>query len=135
MTANTFKDSGDPLTNLNVSNATSGTLSISRGGIGASRLSSNQIIIRNGSTSILQSPNLTWNNKSNTLSASNFVGSDASLTSLNASNTTMGTLSASGKVLMNGTIQVVNDYSLQIRNNNYTCPVLCIDSGLSSSQG
>ena len=34
---------------------------------------------------------------------------------------------------MNGT--VVNDYSLQIKNNNYTCPLLFIDSGLSSLSG
>jgi hypothetical protein len=46
-------------------------------------------------------------------------------------NATGGTMS--GKMLMNGT--VVNDCSLQIRNKNCTCPVLCIDSGLSSSQG
>ncbi len=46
------------MTNLNVSNATTGTLSISRGGIGTTTLSSNQIL-SNGSTSILQSPNLT----------------------------------------------------------------------------
>ena len=38
-----------------------------------------------------------------------------------------------GKILMNGT--VVNDYSLQIKNNNYTCPLLFIDSGLSSLSG
>jgi hypothetical protein len=56
MTANTFTGSGTPLTNLNVSNATSGALSISRGGIGTTTLSSNQILIGNGSTSILQSP-------------------------------------------------------------------------------
>ncbi len=68
MTANTFKDSGAPLTNLNVSNATSGTLSISKGGIGTTKLSSNQILIGNGSASILQFPTLTWNNISNTLS-------------------------------------------------------------------
>ncbi len=36
-----------------------------------------------------------------------------------------------GKNLMNGT--VVNVYSLQKK--NYTCPVLCIDSGLSSTAG
>ncbi len=69
-----------------MSNVTSGTLLISRGGIGTTTLSSNQILIGNDSTSILQPANLTWNNTSNTLSATNFVGSGASLTSLNASN-------------------------------------------------
>ncbi len=78
---------------LNASNVTSGTLSITRGGIGTTTLLANQILIGNTTTSILQSANLTWNNTSNTLSATNFVGSGAPLTSLNASNITSGTLS------------------------------------------
>ena len=63
------------MTNLNVSNASLGTLTISRGGIGTTTLSANQILIGNAATSILQSANLTWNNASNTLSATNFIGS------------------------------------------------------------
>jgi hypothetical protein len=82
MTANSFSGSGAALTNLNVSNATSGTLSISRGGIGTTTLSSNQILIGNTNTSILQSPNLVWDNTTNTLSASNFIGSGTGLTRL-----------------------------------------------------
>ncbi len=66
---------GSQLTDTNASNISSGTLSISRGGIGTTTLSNNRILIGNGSTSILQSPNLTWGNVLNTLSASNFVGS------------------------------------------------------------
>jgi hypothetical protein len=54
--------SGSGLTNINVSNTKAGTLSISRGGIGTTILSANQILIGNGSTSILQSSNLTWDN-------------------------------------------------------------------------
>jgi len=99
MTANSFSGSGAALTNLNVSNATSGTLSISRGGIGTTTLSSNQILIGNTNTSILQSPNLVWDNTTNTLSASNFIGSGAGLTSLNASNITTGTLTVNGSGL------------------------------------
>jgi len=99
MTANSFSGSGAALTNLNVSNATSGTLSISRGGIGTTTLSSNQILIGNTNTSILQSPNLVWDNTTNTLSASNFIGSGAGLTSLNASNITTGTLTVDGSGL------------------------------------
>jgi hypothetical protein len=53
----------------------------------------------NGATSILQSPNMTWNNTSNIISASNFVGSGASLTPFNASNITTGTLSVNGTSL------------------------------------
>jgi hypothetical protein len=99
VSANTFSGSGAALTNLNVSNATSGTLSISRGGIGTTTLSSNQILIGNTNTSILQSPNLVWDNTTNTLSASNFIGSGAGLTSLNASNITTGTLTVNGSGL------------------------------------
>jgi hypothetical protein len=71
---------------LSTSNVTSGTLSITRGGIGTTTLSANQILIGNTTTSILQSANLTWNNTSNTLSATNFVGSGSGITSLNYNN-------------------------------------------------
>jgi hypothetical protein len=43
----------------------------------------------------LQSANLTWNNTSNTISTSNFVGSGSAKTNLNASNVSLGTLSIS----------------------------------------
>ena len=62
VSAATFSGSGASLTNLNVSNSTTGTLSISRGGIGTTTLTANQILIGNAATSILQSPNLTWDN-------------------------------------------------------------------------
>jgi hypothetical protein len=98
ITSGTISVSDSGLTSLNASKITSGTLLVSRGGIRTTTLNNNQILIGNGSTSFLQSPNLSWNNTSNTLSASNFVGSSASLTSLNASNITTGTLSTSGNV-------------------------------------
>ncbi len=69
MTANTFTGSGAEITNLNVSNATDGTLSVSRGGTGTNYLNANQILIGSGTLSISQSANLTWNNTTNTLSA------------------------------------------------------------------
>ena len=99
ISAATFSGSGASLTNLNASNISSGTLSVSRGGIGTTTLSSNQILIGNAATSILQSPNLTWNNTSNTLSATNFVGNGSQLTNLNASNITTGILSVNGSGL------------------------------------
>ena len=67
VTANTFSGSGAALTNLNVGNATTGTLSITRGGIGTTTLNRNQILIGNGSTSILQSSNLIWDSSNNRL--------------------------------------------------------------------
>ena len=72
--------------NLNASNITSGTLSISRGGIGTATLTANQILIGNAATSILQSANLSWNNTSNTLSATNFIGSGSGITNLDYGN-------------------------------------------------
>jgi hypothetical protein len=99
MTANTFTGSGAELTNLNVSNSTTGTLSVSRGGTGTDYLNANQILIGNGSLSFSQSANLTWNNATNTLSATNFIGSGSGLTNLNASNITSGTLTVNGSGL------------------------------------
>ena len=92
LTATNFAGSGTALTNLNVSNVLNGTLNVSRGGIGTTTLNTNQILIGNGTSALLQSPNLSWNNTTNTLSATNFVGSGAGLTTLNASNISSGTL-------------------------------------------
>jgi hypothetical protein len=83
VSANTFSGSGAALTSINASNITSGTLSISLGGIGTTTLSANQILIGYSNTSILQSANLTWNNTSNTLSATNYIGSGSGLTNIN----------------------------------------------------
>jgi hypothetical protein len=99
LSATNFVGNGSGLTSLNTSNVTLGTLSISRGGTGASTFTANQILIGNAATSILQSPNLRWNSTSNTLSASNFVGNSSGLTSLNASNIISGTLSVNGSGL------------------------------------
>ena len=52
---------------LNASNVTAGTLPISFGGTGSTTLSSGQILIGNGTDSILQSPNLIWDNSNNSL--------------------------------------------------------------------
>jgi hypothetical protein len=56
ITTGTLSVNGSGLANLNISNATTGTSSISRGVIGTTTLSANQILIGNGSTSILLSP-------------------------------------------------------------------------------
>ena len=67
ISASTLSGSGAAISNLNVSNAASGTLAISRGGIGTTTLSPNQILIGNAASSILQTPNLTWDNVNNRL--------------------------------------------------------------------
>jgi hypothetical protein len=78
-------------TSFRASHVSLGTLSMSRGGIGTTTLSTNQILIGNTTPSILQSAKLTWDNTSNTLSASSFVGSGSAITILNASNVSLGT--------------------------------------------
>ena len=57
---------------LNASNVTSGTLPVSFGGIGSNTLTANQILIGNGSSSILQSNNLSWDNITSTLTSGSF---------------------------------------------------------------
>jgi hypothetical protein len=46
-----------------------------------------------------QSANLTWNNTTNTLSATNFICSGTGLTNLNALNISSGNLTANGSGL------------------------------------
>jgi hypothetical protein len=52
---------------LNASNVISGTLLVSFGGIGTTTLNNNQILIGNGTNSLLQSDKLIWYNSSNGL--------------------------------------------------------------------
>jgi hypothetical protein len=99
LSATNFQGSGAGLTSLNASNISSGSLTVSRGGIGTTTLTSGQILIGNGTNALLQTVNLSWNNTSNTLSATNFLGSGRDLTSLNAANINIGILS----VLQGGT--------------------------------
>jgi len=99
LSATNFQGSGLGLTSLNASNINTGMLTVSRGGIGTTTLTSGQILIGNGSNALLQTVNLSWNNTSNTLSATNFLGSGSGLTSLNAANINTGILT----VLQGGT--------------------------------
>ena len=78
------------------------------------------MLIGNGSTYILQYPNLTWKSI-NTLSASNFVCSGASLTSLNASNISSGSLSANGSGLTAFNAPAFYFNRFKWRNWNNTC--------------
>ena len=55
------------MTSLNASNVTSGTLSVARGGTGANNLTSNQILIGNGTNAISQTPNLIFDTSANGL--------------------------------------------------------------------
>ena len=80
---------GSQLTSLNASNVTSGTLTVSRGGIGTTTLSSNQILIGNGTNNIISSPNLIWNNSTSTLTSTNFIGSGSNISNLDYNNITL----------------------------------------------
>ncbi len=85
---------------INLSTHTNGILPVSKGGTGAGLLIANRLIIGNGDNSLLQSENLTWNNISSILSATNITastlaGSGANITALSAANISTGTLSVS----------------------------------------
>jgi hypothetical protein len=92
LTATKFVGSGAELTALNASSINSGILNVSCGGIGASSLTLGGLLIGNGTSALLQSPNLSWDTGSNTLSANNFVGSGTGLTALSSSNIGSGIL-------------------------------------------
>ena len=59
--------SGNNITNLNVNNFSSGICSIITGGTGKTTFTSNQILIGNGTNSIIQTANLIWDNTNNRL--------------------------------------------------------------------
>jgi hypothetical protein len=107
---------GSGLTSLNISGL-NGTLTVGRGGTGATTLTSGQLLIGNGTSALLQSPNLVWDNTNNrlgigktpgtaldvngTVTATIFSGSGASLTSLTAN-----TITTSGLITGNAGITV-----------------------------
>jgi hypothetical protein len=109
--ATNFVGSGTGLTALNATNIT-GNINVAQGGTGLTTLTSGQILI--GGANVIQTPNLIWNSGTNTLSATNFVGSGSGLSALNASNINSGTLTVSnggtglttltaGQILIGGT--------------------------------
>jgi hypothetical protein len=116
---------GSGLNTLNATNLSSGIVSVSRGGTGLGTLNTNQVLIGNGTNSLIQSTNLSWDNISNTLSATNFVGSGAGLTSLNVSNALTGTLTVSRggigtTTLTSGQLLIGNDTGALLQSSNLT---------------
>jgi hypothetical protein len=125
LTATNIIGSGTGLTSLNASNIVSGTLLVSQGGTGANNLNSTQLLVGNGTETVIQSANLNWDNTNNILNATNFTGSGSGLTELNASKVTLGTLNvAQGGTgtnsLTSGQILIGNDTNAVIQNNNFT---------------
>jgi hypothetical protein len=96
ITAAFFTGSGANLTNLNASNISTGTLSVSRGGTGLNTIPLGSLLIGNGANTLLQTTNLSWDNTNSILNATNFSGSHsgsgAGLINLNVSNANAGTL-------------------------------------------
>ena len=72
---------------INLSSDTNGVLSVAKGGTGLSTLVSGLLIVGNGESLPIQSPNLSWNNDTNTLAATNITAN------INANNISSGILS------------------------------------------
>jgi len=77
---------------INLSTDTNGILSVTKGGTGLSTLVPNLLLIGNGIYTPLQTANLSWNNDTNTLSATNITGVGTNITGINAANISSGIL-------------------------------------------
>ena len=93
--ATTLSGSGANITALNAENISTGTLGVSRGGTGTGSFVQNQLIVGNGTNAPIQSAGLSWNNTTNTLSATNIAGSGENITGLNIDNISAGVLPVS----------------------------------------
>jgi alpha-tubulin suppressor-like RCC1 family protein len=81
------------LTNLiNLSTDTNGILPVAKGGTGVGTLVPSLLVVGNGTNIPLQSANLSWNNDTNTLAATNITGSGANITNINVGNASAGIL-------------------------------------------
>jgi hypothetical protein len=125
LNATNFSGIGSSLTQLNASKITLGTLNVAQGGTGTGNLNSTQLLVGNGTGTVVQSANLSWDNSNNILNATNFSGIGSGITQLNASKVTLGTLNvAQGGTgttsLTSGQILVGNDTNAVIQNNNFT---------------
>ena len=77
---------------INLSTDTNGVLPVAKGGTGASTLVPSLLVVGNGTNIPLQSANLSWNNDTNTLAATNITGSGANITNINVGNASAGIL-------------------------------------------
>uniref|UniRef100_A0A6C0L9Q5 Peptidase S74 domain-containing protein n=1 Tax=viral metagenome TaxID=1070528 RepID=A0A6C0L9Q5_9ZZZZ len=77
---------------INLSTDTNGVLLVAKGGTGASTLVPSLLVVGNGTNTPLQSANLSWNNDTNTLAATNIAGSGANITNINVGNASAGIL-------------------------------------------
>jgi hypothetical protein len=145
-----FHGNGANITNLNLTNTT-GTLSVDKGGTGQSTLTSNYILIGNGTSPIRQSANLVWDNSTNRLGinissptcaldvvgsirATSITGDGANISNLNANNIS-GVLSVSkggtgvtnltnGDLLIGGLNNILYTEPYIIWDNLYSCLII-----------
>jgi hypothetical protein len=77
---------------INLSTDTNGVLPVAKGGTGVSTLVPSLLVVGNGTNIPIQSANLSWNNDTNTLAATNIAGSGANITNINVNNVSSGIL-------------------------------------------
>ena len=109
LTAASFAGDGSALTNLDFSGGMSGVVDVENGGTGASNLTRRKLLVGDGANSVLSPADLHWDAANarlgvgtddpsstfhviGTARATDFAGSGAGLTDLNASRVTSGTL-------------------------------------------
>ena len=116
--ASNISGTGSNITHIDINNITKGILPVERGGTGKTILNDKQLIVGNGTSPPIQSPNLTWNNAESILVASNIVASTiagvgSNITKLNAAYITDGTLSVqrggTGKTSLNANQLIVGN--------------------------
>ena len=125
LSATNISGLGSDISQINANNISSGILPIIRGGTGVNTLNASQIVVGNGISAPIQSPNLTWNNTTNTLSATNITGAGSNITHINTSNITSGILpivrGGTGVNTLNASqIVVGNGISAPIQSQNLT---------------
>jgi alpha-tubulin suppressor-like RCC1 family protein len=77
---------------INLSSDTNGILPVAKGGTGVGTLVPSLLVVGNGTNIPLQSANLSWNNDTNTLAATNITGSGTNITNINVGNASAGIL-------------------------------------------
>ena len=118
LVATNITGAGSNITNINAANIATGTLPVTRGGIGATSLTATQLLVGDGTNPVTSFSGLTWVSGTNTLVATNITGAGSNITNINANNITLGTIdslrlptattSVLGGVKVDGTTITIN---------------------------
>jgi hypothetical protein len=132
LNASSISGAGSNITNINADNITSGTLPVTRGGIGAASITSSQLLVGAGTNPVASYSGLTWITATNTLNASSISGAGSNITNINADNITSGTInslllptastSVLGGVKVDGTTITINGSGVISGANIYVLP-------------